>query len=101
MLKLTIFNFILIALIALGIWLVKKCVKKARTQNNILIAAAIFTIVFHYSSFIFKLLSGCKAIEYLGETPNLILPIYPCNVVMGSALIFALLKNKKSRVAAF
>ena len=101
MLKLTIFNFILIALIALGIWLVKKCVKKARTQNNILIAAAIFTIMFHYSSFIFKLLSGGKAIEYLGETPNLILPIYPCNVVMWSALIFALLKNKMSRVAAF
>ena len=80
--KLIIFNFILIALIALGLWLVKKCVKTERTKNIILIAAAIFTIVFHYSSFIFKLLSGSNAIEYLGETPNLILPIYPCKVVM-------------------
>ena len=51
--KLIIFNFILIALIALGLWLVKKCVKTERTQNIILISAAIFTIVFHYSSFIF------------------------------------------------
>ena len=99
--KLIIFNLILIALISLGLWLVKKCVKKERTQNIILIAAAIFTIVFHYSSFVFKLLSGGNAIEYLGETPNLILPIYPCNVVMWSALIFALLKNKKSRVGSF
>ena len=94
--KLIIFNLILIAIIALGLWLVKKYVKKERAQNIILIVAAIFTIVFHYSSFIFKLLSGGNAIEYLGETPNLILPIYPCNVVMWSALIFAFLKNKKS-----
>lgn len=101
MLKLTIFNFILITLIALVLWLVKKWVKREHTQNFILIAAALFTIVFHYSSFIFKLLSGGNAIEYLSETPNLILPIYPCNVVMWSALIFAFLKNKKSRVAAF
>ncbi len=99
--KLIIFNLFLIALIALGLWLVKKSVKKERTQNVILIAAALFTIVFHYSSFIFKLLSGGNAIEYLGETPNLILPIYPCNVVMWSALIFAFIKNKKSRVAEF
>ena len=101
MLKLTIFNFILITLIVLGLWLVKKCVKREHTQNIILIVAALFTIVFHYSSFVFKLLSGGNAIEYLSEMPNLILPIYPCNVVMWSALIFALLKNKKSRVAAF
>ena len=99
--KLIIFNLILIAIIALGLWLVKKSVKTERTKNIILIAAAIFTIVFHYSSFIFKLLSGGNAIEYLGETPNLILPIYPCNVVMWSALIFAFLKNKKSRVGSF
>ena len=99
--KLIIFNLILIAIIALGLWLVKKSVKTERTKNIILISAAIFTIVFHYSSFIFKLLSGGNAMEYLGETPNLILPIYPCNVVMWSALIFAFLKNKKSRVGSF
>ena len=99
--KLLIFNFILIAIIAFGLWFVKRCVKSERTKNIILIAAAIFTIAFHYSSFIFKALSGDNAIKYLGETPNLILPIYPCNVVMWSALIFAFLKNKKSRVGSF
>ena len=99
--KLLIFNFILIAIIALVLWLIKKYVKSERTKNIILIAAAIFTILFHYSSFIFKLLAGGNAIEYLGETPNLILPIYPCNVVMWSALIFAFLKNKWSGVGSF
>ncbi|MBE6634273.1 MAG: hypothetical protein E7620_08050 [Ruminococcaceae bacterium] len=99
--KLLVFNFILITIIALGLWLIKKHVQRERTQNIILTVAAIFTIAFHYSSFLFKLLSGGNAIEYLGETPNLLLPIYPCNVVMWSALIFALLKNKTSRVGSF
>ncbi len=99
--KLIIFNFILIAFIALGLWLIKRFVKRERTQNIIFAAAAIFTIIFHYSTFGFRLLTGTNAMEYLSETPNLILPIYPCNVVMWSALIFAFLKNKRSRVGAF
>ncbi len=99
--KLIIFNFTLIALIALGLWLIKKYVKKEHTQNIILVVAAVFTIIFHYSTFGFKLLSGGDAMEYLSQTPNLILPIYPCNVVMWSALFFALLKNKKTRVGSF
>ena len=99
--KLIIFNFILIALIVVGLCLIKKYVKKERTRSTILFIAALFTILFHYSTFLFKLLFGGNAMEYLSETPNLILPIYPCNVVMWSALIIALLKNKKSRLGAF
>ena len=99
--KLLIFNLILIAIIALGLCLIRKYVKKEGTKSIILIAAALFTIVLHYSSFLFRIFSGGNAIEYLGETPNLILPIYPCNVVMWSALIFAFLKDKRSRVGAF
>ena len=99
--KLLVFNFILIAIIAVGVCLIKKRAKQARTQNILLIVAAVFTIVLHYSLFLYKLLSGGDAIAYLCETPNLLLPIYPCNIVMWSALIFACLKNKKSRVGSF
>ena len=99
--KLLIFNFILIALIALGLWLVKKHVKQERTRNIILLVAAAFTILFHYSTFIFRLVTGGGAMAYLSDTPNLILPIYPCNVVMWSALIFALLKDKRSKLGEF
>ena len=98
MIKLFIFDFILIILALLGIYFVKKRVKKEKTQNIILIASASFTILFHYSSFLFKLITDSGAMEYLSTNPNLILPIYPCNVVMWSALIFALLKNKKSNL---
>ena len=99
--SLILFNSILIVLIAVGLWFVKKYAKKERHQNVILFVAALCTILFHYSTFIYKLLAGDNAMEYLSQTPNLILPIYPCNVVMWSALIFALLKNKKSRVGEF
>lgn len=99
--KLMIFNLILVALIAVGLCLIKKYVKRERTKNLILGVAAIFTILFHYSTFGFKLLTGGNAMEYLSDTPNLLLPIYPCNMVMWSALIFAFLKNKKSRVGMF
>lgn len=98
MIQLFIFDFILILLALFGIYLIKKYVKKERTQNIILIASATFTILFHYSSFLFKLITGNGAMEYLSANPNLILPIYPCNVVMWSALIFALLRNKKSKL---
>jgi hypothetical protein len=81
-----------------GLWLTKKYAKQERTQSLILVVAAIFTILFHYSTFFFKLFTGTGAMAYLADTPNLILPIYPCNVVMWSALIFALLKNKASRL---
>jgi len=99
--KLLIFNFTLIAIIALALWLIKRYAKKDRTKNIILIAAAVLTILLHYSSLIFKLLSGNGAMEYLGNSPNLLLPVYPCNVVMWCALIFACLKNKRSRLGSF
>ena len=99
--KLLIFNFILIAVIVLVLYLIKKYVKRERAKNIVLIAAAAFTIVLHYSLLIFKLLAGEDAVEYLGATPNLLLPIYPCNVVMWSALIFALLRNKRSKLGVF
>lgn len=98
MVKLFIFDFILILLALFGIYLIKKFVKVERTQNIILILSASVTILFHYSSFIFKLITGNGAMEYLSSNPNLILPIYPCNVVMWSALIFALLRNKNSKL---
>ena len=99
--KLIIFNGILVIFIALGLFLIKKRVQTERVRAIILLAAAVFTILFHYSTFLYKLLTGTGAMEYLGATPNLLLPIYPCNVVMWCALIFALLRNKTSRVGAF
>ena len=90
--KLLILNLILVAIIAIGLILVKKYVKREFTQSIILIATSIVTILFHYSSFIIKLFSGDDAMGYLSNNPN---------VGMWSALIFGVLKNKKSKFATF
>ena len=74
--KLIIFNLILIAFIAIGLWFIKKYVKRERTQRMVLVFAAFLTVLVHYSSFLFKLLSGGNAMEYLSNSPNLLLPIY-------------------------
>lgn len=99
--KLIIFNVILIIGIALGLWLIRKYVKKERTQNIILIAAAVFTIALHYSMLFLRMVTGGDVMAHLRYEPNLLLPIYPCNVVMWSAVIFAFLKNKKSGIGRF
>jgi hypothetical protein len=95
--KLVVFNFVLIALIAGGLFLIRKYAKTDRTKNIILLVAAASTILLHYSTLFFKLFAGDDAFAYLRQAPNLLLPIYPCNVVMWCALLFACLKNKRSK----
>lgn len=100
MLKLTIFNFILLSVIAVFLLVVKKTVKSKGVQRALLLGSAIVTILFHYSTLIFYCITNGNAIEYLRDTPNLILPIYPCNVVMWSCLILGLMKNEDSKIAS-
>lgn len=99
MLTLTIFNLIQLALIAGMLILVKKTVKSKRAERILLLVCAVITVLFHYSTFIFLWISGGGAFEYLKENHNLILPIYPCNVVMWSALILPIFKNRESKLA--
>ena len=99
MLKLTVFNFSLLLIIAVLLFVVKRKVKSDKAQRGLLLVAAVVTILFHYSSFIFRYITGADALEYLASNPNLILPIYPCNVVMWSCLILGFMENEKSNLA--
>ena len=101
MLKLTIFNLLLIVIIAIALVMCKKYVKSKKAQNILLLVAALLTIAVHYSSLLYHHLLDNSAFLYLKSNPNLVLPIYPCNVVMWSALIFGLCKNKDSRMTRF
>lgn len=101
MITLTIFNFILLFIITGLLIIVKKTTKSNTSKNILLLVSAIITILFHYSSFIYYCLSGGDYLAYLKDTPNLILPIYPCNVVMWSCLILGLIKNKESKLSVF
>ena len=98
MLELTLFNFALLLVIAAGLVIVKKTVKTERAQNILLLAASVFTILCHYSSLLYHHLTTGDAFTYLRQNPNLILPIYPCNVVMWSCLILGIMKDKEPKV---
>ena len=58
MLKLFIFNFLMIAVILLLLWVVKRFVRSERGQNAVLIGAAVATVLLHYSMFFLPLLLG-------------------------------------------
>ena len=96
-----IFNFIIIAFIVLALIGVKRICKSKRAEKLLLIASSLLTIACHYSSLLYHHLWGESAMWYLTDNPNLLLPIYPCNVVMWSCLIYAFLKNTDSRFGRF
>jgi hypothetical protein len=96
---LVVFNLILILAIVALIIAAKKLVRNTYSERALFLIAPIVTVVFHYSTFLYLILTGGDAYGYLGANPNLILPIYPCNVVMWGALIYGLLRNKDSKLA--
>lgn len=94
---LVIFNIIQIVIIVALLVVVKKFVRCKRAKRVMLLVAPIVTILFHYSSFIYHLIFTGGGVEYIRNTPNLILPIYPCNVVMWCALAYGFVKNREKR----
>lgn len=99
MVTLVIFNVILILVIAVLLALAKRWALSERAKRMLLLISPIVTVLFHYSSFLYHSVFTGAGIEYLKETPNLLLPIYPCNVVMWCALIYGLMPEKRSRAA--
>lgn len=98
---LILFNTGLILIIAALLVASKKWVRGERAKRILLIVAPLATIACHYSIVFYHALFTGEAIAFLNETPNMILPLYPCNVVMWCALIYGLLSNKESKLALF
>lgn len=99
--KLIIFNCLLLLIISVVLYFCKKYIKKERSRNLALLLSAALTILFHYSTFLYLYITNGPSMEYLKQNPNLLLPIYPCNVVMWGSLIYGFMKNKESKVAVF
>ena len=99
--KLIIFNCIWLVIIFIGLFFCKKYVKTNKTKNLIFFLSAILTIICHYSSFLYLCFTKGDALGYLKTNPNLLLPIYPCNVVMWGCLIFGIFRNKETKFMKF
>ena len=96
---LVIFNLALIlAIVALFIG-IKRWIRSERGERILFLVAPLITIAVHYSTLLYRLLTNGDAVGYLGETPNLLLPIYPCNLVMWCCLIYGFFKNRTGKVA--
>jgi hypothetical protein len=99
--QLLLFNLLLILIIVSLLIILKKRIRSALALRILFLIAPVVTVLFHYSSFLYLLLTGGDSYAYLAENPNLLLPIYPCNLVMWCALIYGCLRNKESRFALF
>lgn len=99
--KLFLLNGIVIAVCIIALIILKKTVKTERGVRILFIVLPILTVACHYSILPIEWLRTGSCYGYLTSNPNLVLPIYPCNVVMWCALIFGLLTRRDSRLGRF
>ena len=99
MITLILFNTLLIFVIAVLLFVIKKYTHGEKIERFIFLISPIATILCHYSSLIYTLFTGGDAIAYVSSNPNLILPIYPCNIVMWCALFYGFVKNTNGKLA--
>lgn len=92
---LTLYNVVAFAItIALMIFCKKK-IKSEKVKDLVLKCVAVAVVVIHYSSLYVDYFSNNG--EAMIEN-NMILPVYPCNIIMWLLLIVAFMKNKESSI---
>lgn len=91
MTELLVFNLCLIALAVIALIVSAKNVRTEKSRNVLLLVSSVLTIVTHYSSVPYHLIIEGSSIGFLRSNPNLLLPIYPCNVVMWCCLLYGIL----------
>lgn len=81
-------------IIAILLFVCNKFVKDQNVKNKILKASAILTVIIHYSILYVDFFTVGSA----EVSSTMLLPVYPCNVVMWLLLIVSFMKNKKGKV---
>lgn len=81
--------------------LLKKFIKTEKGIFILFLVAGFLTVVVHYSSLLFHLIKDGECLTFLTSNPNLILPIYPCNVVMICCLIIGVTPNKNTKILRY
>jgi hypothetical protein len=91
---LVVYTLISGIVIALLLIVCNKFVKVQRIKDKILKTSAILTVIIHYSTLYVDFFS--TGIAELDNT--MLLPVYPCNVVMWLLLIVSFMKNRRVKV---
>ena len=90
-----LYNLISFAIIIGLLILCKKVIKKEKTKDMVLKSVSLAVVAIHYSCLYVHFFSN-QGVAYIEG--NMILPIYPCNIVMWLLLIVSFMKNKDSRI---
>lgn len=90
---LLLFNIISLIIVAGIMAVCKITIKKQSTKDLILKIVALLVVVIHYSSLYVDFFTngGDAMVEN-----NMILPVYPCNIIMWLLVVVAFMKNKES-----
>ena len=90
---LLLYNLITLTIVTLLLILCKKVIRKESTKDIVLKSVSVAVVAIHYSSlYVDYFTNGGEAMI----ENNMILPVYPCNIVMWLLLIVAFMKNKNS-----
>ena len=92
---LLLYNLITFILIAGLMKLCKTVIKKEETKDKVLKYLSIAVVAIHYSSLYVDFFSNNG--EAMIEN-NMILPVYPCNIIMWLLLIVSFMKNKETKI---
>lgn len=92
---LSIYNIITLVIIILLLVLCKKIINKDNIKDLVLKVTSILVVVIHFSSLYvdFFVNNGEALIEN-----SMLLPVYPCNIIMWLLLIVAFMKDKESKL---
>ena len=92
---LLLYNVIAIIITVIVMIICKKTIKSEKTKDLVLKIVSILVVVLHFSSVYVDFFTGGGSAT-IGS--NMILPVYPCNIVMWLLVIVAFMKNKESKV---
>ena len=92
---LLLYNFITLLLITGLMILCKKVIRKDSTKDIVLKSVSLAVVIIHYSSLYVDYFTNHG--EAMIEN-NMILPVYPCNIIMWLLLIVSFMKNKESNI---
>lgn len=92
-------NFVIIAVSISFLIISKKFIKTDKQIRILFFILPLLTVACHYSSLIYHAIKSGTAMNFLVNNPNLVLPIYPCNVVMWILVIVGIFwKYREKRI---
>ena len=92
---LLVYNLISFIVITIGLIFCKKVIRKDSVKDKVLKMVSILVVAIHMSSLYVDFFTNKG--EAIIEN-NLILPIYPCNIIMWLLVIVSFMKNKESKL---